>query len=276
MAGAASFADPAGPTSPLDFLGRKGEVRVGPTGLLQWDGSNWVQTPMAFDGAGLVTLPSGLIVSTTLHVLGAATIDGAAEIVGDLDVDGLTRAHGGVDAGVNAVNGGNGVFTGDVSAATMSLSGDAGVNGKVLSHQPYWDQSGGNGQSLTSGSVTTYAPFSTSSRGVTVGNTHLGVIVIVTPGIYVVRFSARINSGGVDAEHTVSVTRTDSGATVQERIENTHRPIGYAMPMSASGPMRCSAGDIITAAFYQAGGATLNSNDSNNDLRFTGVLVSDF
>jgi hypothetical protein len=108
-------------------MGLKGQVKATATGLIMWDGTDWVPTPFVYDNTGLVTLPSGLVVTTdvaaaTLHTTGDATIGGNADVEGNLLVDGTSHLVGAatVDGALSAASA---VFAGTMQAAKADIGG---------------------------------------------------------------------------------------------------------------------------------------------------------
>lgn len=151
---------------------------------------------------------------------------------------------------------------------------DLDLDGKLLGKQPYWRFSGGNGQSLTAGVTVTYAPFTGAGRGVTIGSTTVGSVVIQTAGIYTIHFSAFLNAGGTaGVETNIYLERLDASldrleAAIQSTNENSSKHL------VASAPMLCAVGETVRARIFNGNPGNLNLNGSSTSLFFTGVMVS--
>jgi hypothetical protein len=241
------FGPPASPTSPLDYQQRRGQILSTPTGLVRWDGKEWVDTPFAYDDTGLVTLPSGLVVT------GGATIEGLT-VDGDLEVNGPVSVDG-----------------------DLTGTGKALFTGEVTGNQPYWRFKDGNGQSLTAGATVTYEPWTAVWRGVTIADQTVGSVVIQSDGIYVCGFSCRVTGGATGgAEFTVYIEKLTSGGTrfgihSQSSYDTDDKMFSIGFPIPAL------AGETIRARLFNGWtGGNLNLVGAFGELFFSGVKVSDY
>jgi hypothetical protein len=165
-----------------------------------------------------------------------------------------------VNTGTNT-SGGTGSIT---DKRTLSGTGDV----------PKWDMANtqGTAQTVANNTDTIYKPSTHfQSIGVTVDPT-LAAVTIITPGRYVVHFSARLTAGGSGPRTAFMRLYDTNGTTVLRNIGNTV-VAATREPMAVSGTMYAAAGQIIKAQLYQNTGGTLSVDDGFLDNNFTGVWV---
>lgn len=171
-----------------------------------------------------------------------------------------------------------------VALVTSTAGVTSILNAAITNNQSYaasppsmgaqWEFYGGNGQQVNRRIDVTYAPWGVRNVvDVDVANPLLGSVALRRRGLYVARFSGRLNLGAL-GERVFSIVRRNAAGVELERTpsQSAGNPSGWTV-LNASGPIYCERGDTLTALVWQDADPFTNFNDSWHEIKFQGGLV---